>query len=109
MNACYKEPNELEQRLISILNRVLPDEYRYAGDGSFILGGKCPDFVDKQGKKKLIELYGSHWHQDDDPQNRIAFFKQFGFDTLVIWEHELRNEDSLGKRILEFNNMVTGV
>ncbi|GAG03679.1 unnamed protein product, partial [marine sediment metagenome] len=31
------------------------------------------------------------------------FFKQYGFDTLVIWECELTEPSKLRKRLLTFN------
>jgi G:T-mismatch repair DNA endonuclease (very short patch repair protein) len=76
----------------------------YVGDGSLIVGGRCPDFMNKNGKKKVIELFGDFWHKNDNPDERIAHFRHFGFDCLVVWEHELKNEEGLRQKILEFNN-----
>ena len=97
------KPNKQEQCLDSFLQKKLPGEYKYVGDFSFILGGKNPDFMNTNGKKKLIELYGSYWHKDDNPQDRIDFFKGYGFDTLIIWEKELEDEKSLNVRLEEFH------
>ncbi len=77
--------------------------YRYVGNGQFILGGKCPDFLNFNGQKKLIELFGDYWHKGENPQGRIDYFKQYGFDTLVIWEHELTEPSKLRERLLTFN------
>ena len=38
-------------------------------------------------------------------QNRIDYFKQFGWDTLVIWEHELKDERAVINRLLEFHGL----
>ena len=70
-----------------------------------ILSGKIPDFVNVNGKKKLIELYGDYWHRNDNPQDRINLFKKFGWDTLVVWEKELKDEILLKEKILEFNKI----
>ncbi len=102
MNSQVIKPNKPEIFLTQLLNKILPNEYKYVGDGQFILGGKCPDFFNVNGKKKLIELYGDYWHKNDNPQDRIDYFKKYGFDTLVIWESELQKQD-LKSRILEFN------
>ncbi len=101
----HYRPNKLELEFEKLLNKLLPKEYEYVGDGQFILGGKCPDFMNVNGKKKLIELYGDWWHEGQDPQVRIDHFKQFGFDTLVIWESELKDLDAVKRKIVEFINI----
>lgn len=97
------KPNKPETKLGEILKEIFPNEYKYVGDFSFILGGKNPDFMNVNGRKKLVELYGTYWHRDDDPQERIDFFKQFGFDTLVVWENELKDTGKLKTKLKEFH------
>jgi len=88
MKACCIKPNRKEKFLINLIDEHgLP--FKYVGDGQFILGGCCPDFLNHDGKKQLIELFGDYWHNKGDEEKRVALFKQYGFDTLVIWEHEL--------------------
>lgn len=95
-------PNKKEKSLEFFIKSLsLP--YKFVGDGQFILGGKCPDYVNVNGEKKLIELYGDYWHQKDDPQVRIDYFEKYGFDTLVIWECELDNASSLKEKLLSFD------
>lgn len=98
----YKQ-NKTEIKLENILDEILLKEYKYVGDGQFFLGGHCPDFLNVNGKKKLIELYGDYWHRNDNPQDRIDFFKKYGFDTLVLWESELKDISKIKNKILEFN------
>lgn len=98
-------PTKSELKLAEFLNDILPGEYKYVGDGEFILAGKCPDFVNINGQKKLIELYGDYWHRNDDPQERIDLFKPYGYDTLVVWEKELKNKQVLVGRILMFHRL----
>ena len=95
-------PNKPEKRLINILDELYPNEWKFTGDFSFIIDGKSPDFVNCNGQKKIIELYGDYWHRGQDPQDRINAFKPFGFDTLVIWEHEMKNIESVIDRINAF-------
>lgn len=103
MDGCRIKPNKPEQFLIKLIEEHnLP--FRYVGDGQFILGGKCPDFLNCNGEKQLMELYGDYWHQNDDPQERISFFRQYGFDTLIIWEHELSNPITVASKIKSFEN-----
>ncbi len=105
------KPNKPEMFLTKFLNKILPREYKYVGDGQFILGGKCPDFMNTNGQKKLIEFFGEYWHGEkhtgktkkENKRERISYFKQYGYKTLVIWESELKDLDILKKRILKFN------
>lgn len=98
------KPNKPEQALLALLNHLFPNEYKYVGDFQFFLGGKNPDFMNINGRKDLIELYGEYWHKDDDPQKRINHFRQYGFETLVVWENELKDREKLMERLREFHN-----
>lgn len=101
MKARNVQPNKPEQFLIDLFEEHgLP--FRYVGAGDFILGGKCPDFLNYNGKKQLIELFGNYWHKGEDPQDRIDFFKGYGFSTLVIWESELSNPSDVLTRVESF-------
>ena len=84
-------PNKQELRLKKILDEMYPNEWQFVGNGKVIIDGKCPDFINVNGQKKIIELYGERWHQNDDPQDRINVFKPYGYDTLVIWVRELQS------------------
>ena len=89
---------------------MFPDEYNFVGDFQFFLGGKNPDFMNVNGKKQLIEIFGDYWHseekigkpKDEHVKDRIDHFKQYGFDTLIIWEHELKNKKKLERNIISF-------
>jgi len=102
-------PNKSEKILQNILNDILPNDYEYVGDFSFILGGRCPDFMNINGKKKLIELYGSYYHNPkyfpdrQSPKERKNHFKKYGFQLLVVWESELVKKEKLSHKILDFN------
>lgn len=87
--------NKSESTLYHLLEKLYPNEYKYTGDFSFIINGKNPDFINVNGQKKCIELFGDYWHRNDNPQDRKDIFKEYGWDTLVIWNHELRNLDRL--------------
>jgi len=103
MKARKTRPNQKELWLEEfILQLGLP--YKYVGDGEFILGGKCPDYVNTNGQKKIIELFGNYWHRNENPQERKDIFSQYGFETLVIWESQLTHTNSLKELILSFHN-----
>lgn len=99
----FSRPNKKETALFEIMESVQPGEWRYVGDGALIIDGKNPDFVNVNGKKLLIELFGDYWHKGQRPSDRAKIFKPFGFRTLVIWERELVNVKRLKRRILKFS------
>lgn len=84
-----QQPNKIEQAFLEFLEEKFPGQYRYVGDGSLIVGRFSPDFT-HVSEKRLIEIYGDYWHAGDDPQERIAYFAEFGYQTQVLWEHEVR-------------------
>lgn len=90
----FKRPTKPEQQLIDIITKNnLP--YRYTGDGSFIIGGLNPDFVNVNGRKIAIELFGDYWHSKkadsyiDTEEGRAIRFKEYGWELVVIWETEI--------------------
>lgn len=101
-----RKPNKPVQFLMELLNRLYPNDWKYVGDYQFFLGGKNPDFMNVNGKKKLIELFGDYWHRNDDPQDRIDHFKQYGFDILVIWERELKDMSMATFKINRFMRRI---
>lgn len=100
----YRGPNKTEAKLESLLNKYnMP--FKFVGDGQLIIGGMCPDYANYNGAKQLIELYGDYWHKGDNPQNRIDVFKKYGYDCLVIWEHELKDESKVLNRVRNYFNL----
>jgi very-short-patch-repair endonuclease len=85
---------------------VFSGEWEFVGDGKLIIAGKNPDFNHKV-EKLLIELFGDYWHseqvtripEDQHEHERIQLFENEGYQTLVIWEHELDDEERLVERI----------
>ena len=98
-----ERPNKAELRLQQIFEKHnLP--YRYVGNGSFWIGSYNPDFVNVDGKKQVIELFGERWHSGIfEPAERIERFREYGFDTLIIWEKELDNQAKLVKKVRKFS------
>ncbi|MFA5724561.1 MAG: hypothetical protein WC979_09985 [Candidatus Pacearchaeota archaeon] len=107
------KPNKPEKKLRKLLNTLFPNEYEINTNGNTIINGKIPDFVNVNGQKKIIEMYGDYWHSDkhikkngcyeDTEKGRIKHFKKLGYSTLIVWEHELKDIDKLTNRLMEFN------
>ena len=102
--------NRVERRILNIIEREkLP--YRFSGDGSFVLGGYNPDFVQVNGKKKVIEVFGDYWHTNKKVEwhrtelGRINVCMQFGFDCLILWQSEIKklSDWELTEKILQFD------
>lgn len=102
MKAYNVQPNKKEIQLDKILRIVLPGQYKYVGDGQIIIEGKNPDFINCNGHKKIIELFGDYFHDVSEIEGRKNHFSKYGYETLIIWEHELKNEKDLIEKIKEF-------
>lgn len=108
MAARAVKPTKPEKHLQVVLNKHFP-QFEYNGDFSLgiTIGGMIPDFVNVNGKKQVIEVFGDYWHTKradstkDTELGRIMAYKPLGFNCLIFWEHDL-NEKSEG----EIVNMV---
>jgi G:T-mismatch repair DNA endonuclease (very short patch repair protein) len=100
----HKKPNKLERRLIELIDRNgLP--FKYVGNWEFMVGGKCPDFLHATGEKLLIELFGNYWHTvkaRETVEERVERFRKHGFETLVLWEKEMHDEQLIVEKIRHF-------
>ena len=104
-NVC---PNKAEEFLEEFFQNLFSNEYKFVGDGKdkdFIIAGKCPDFVNINGQKKIIELFGEHVHKPEEEQQRTDLFAQEGYQTLIIWYSELKDVRKLTEEVLNFNGV----
>lgn len=106
LRASYIKPNKVELQLQNILNGLYPNDWQYVGNGKVILGGFCPDFININGKKQIIEMNGDYWHNRqgaaEKDKHKIETYKQLGYKTLTVWEHELKDTKRLENKIQEF-------
>ncbi len=111
--ANYKKPTKPEMELANLLNTEFPNEWRYVGNGEVIIGGKNPDFINVNGKKQIIEVFGDWWHGEKKTgmsnkevvESRIQSFAEYGFDALIIWQRELKQPKKVLAKIINFYNM----
>lgn len=101
-------PNKPEAKIMDMLERICPSEFKFVGDGQVIIAGKNPDFININGRKQIIECFGDYWHGEkarcfeETEEGRIKLFKEYGFDTLIIWEGELKVPEKVTDKIINF-------
>lgn len=104
------KPNKVEKKLDRILQKHFPGEYAYNGDFScgITIGGKIPDFVNVNGEKIVIEVFGRLWHDEQIMRQKFgnelswkrtefgtkALYSQFGYKCVVFWEEDLERENA---------------
>jgi len=105
-------PNDKEVYLINILESILPGCYQLNyPKGGKLVGNRHPDII-SINNNKMIDMFGDYWHDANKFPNimsefdRIKFFKDHGYDLLIIWESELvdSNRVSLLTKIVNFHN-----
>lgn len=91
-------PNRSEKKLIEIFdkNGVL---LKY--NTKMRIDGKTPDFI-LPYEKKVVELFGVHWHKKKEEKQRINLFAQFGYQTLIIWDYELETPKEVVSKVRKF-------
>ena len=96
-----KGPNKSEKIVINIIQQNNLG-FIYVGDGKKIIDGFCPDFIHKN-KKIIIEVNGDYWHSlpkmIKKDERKIEAYKKNGFNTLTIWEKELKNPNQVVNKI----------
>lgn len=104
-------PTEPERQLEAILDKHSPD-FKYNGDGRLgvTIGNFTPDFINTNGSKDIIELFGDYYHSDRVIGNkwqrgelgRIMAYNSLGFRCLIIWEHELKDKLAVVAKVKQF-------
>jgi len=92
-----KRPNHFEAEVGEYLNKLFPNRFEYVGNGSVLINGKSPDYIDR--KQKIVVLcHGLYWHLlryglEDTQENRrmielsdSKLFIEKGYDVWFIWE-----------------------
>lgn len=82
--------------------------FRYVGDGQLWIGKKegkklNPDFIESNGKKIVVEIFGDYWHsrllnpklaKQTDLRYRQRHYKKFKWNSIFIWETDLVRNDA---------------
>jgi len=101
--------NFLEKKFQEIINKNnLP--YKFVGNGSFVLNGYNPDFINTNGEKIAIEVYVKYFKQIGDmtvnewKNKRIQRFKKYGWSVIFFEKNQVKEE-----YILKILNNTKGV
>lgn len=98
LQALRKRPTSLEKEFMALCGKhSLP--YRYVGNGEIWIGRMNPDFINIDGKKQLVEVLGSYWHNKKETDERIRKYAKYGFECIAIWEDELKDEELVLARL----------
>lgn len=105
--------NKPERFVEKLLNRTIPKEYKYVGNGKFWIEKYNPDFINMNGQKKIIEFFGDYWHTTikgckKRDEKKLKTYKKYGYDCLVVRTKDLKNKN-LENRILDFNKKEMNV
>lgn len=98
VRAMNVKPTQPEVKLIDICAKYLPD-FKYNGDYRLgvTLSGLIPDFINCNGEKEVLEVFGDYIHSPEKTKGRwnrtelgrIMAYNSLGYKCLVLWEHEL--------------------
>lgn len=110
MEARKKSPNKAEVFLDMILQKHRPNEWAFNGnfEEGVSLGRLIPDFVNVNGKKVVIEVFGEPFHDTEMARKvlkrsirwnktefgRKAVYSQLGYKCIVFWYLDLMRLDA---------------
>jgi very-short-patch-repair endonuclease len=81
---------EYARRVMHRREMTGPEE-EFVGNGAFMLDGKNPDFI-HDTERRVIEVWGDFFHKGQNPEDRISFFEDRGWECLVFWASELQKQ-----------------
>lgn len=93
-----------ESQLNKFLQCEFPGEWKFVGNGLFMIEGRCPDFVNINGKKLLIEFHtgGPNSTCGKVAKSKVSLFEKYGYGTIVIRKSELSNVIILKEKMMNY-------
>lgn len=108
MEGINAKPNKIEQLVDEILQKHFSNEWKYNGDFScgVTINGLIPDFINVNGKKAVIEVFGTVYHSEkafkkifnrelswkQTEFGKKAIFAQLGYACVVLQERQIKEE-----------------
>lgn len=93
------KPTSPEQAIIDITDKYFPQfKYNGRGDLGVTLARMIPDFVNVNGKKQVIEVFGDYHHTvlatnwKKTELGRKMAYNSIGYDCLVLWQSEIKSK-----------------
>jgi len=87
-----------ESRIIQLISDFkLP--YKFVGNGKIWIGNRNPDFININGEKKVIEVYGrfqkarNYGSSKNYEKNRVKHYKKYGFEAIFLSDKEILNKN----------------
>ena len=100
LKSVCKRPNKFETNSLNYLNTVYNNQFKYTGNGSFIVNRRSADAYSKELKTVAL-FHGVHWHLEifnleiTEENKRVVEekdslpFLSAGYRVIFIWEDEL--------------------
>lgn len=103
-----RRPTKIERCFSRIVSKYdLP--FKYVGDGFTWIAGRCPDYLNVNGAKEVVEIFSRWWHDPSvNPKVKLQhtekatldhYFK-YGFKCIIIWEEELKEEELVLQKVM---------
>lgn len=112
LKSLYGRPTSFEQMISNLcLNNKLP--FIYTGDGTFLIGNKNPDFINKE-KKIAIEVYHDFWKIRDFgtceeyEKQRSEYFAKYGYKTIFLRTKDIQNKNWENICLNKINMFIQG-
>jgi hypothetical protein len=100
----HSSPNRGELVMLRLLESIAPGEFKFNGNYQLgvCLDRLVPDFVNVNGQKKIIELYGSWSHRNDDMERKPQRYAKLGYECFIVWDFELKDQVTLKRRLKNY-------
>mgnify|MGYP001582534388 CR=1 FL=1 len=107
------------EQLFTAICDALRLPFRYTGNGTFWIDDINPDFVDSNGRRVAIDIFGDYWHTPlfrkealrpnftEHIRKQIA--KKHGWHLIIFWASELRRADAKERVLKALGRKYGGV
>jgi len=107
-------PTKPEKELLDILTEHFPGAFAYNGDFSqgVMLNHLVPDFVNVNGHKQVIEVFGEPFHDPAKAWKPIRYvatavgrtqaYDKIGYQCLILWQAEFTHTAAIIDKLREF-------
>ena len=91
------------ERIFELICKKYNLPFKYTGNSSFWIGRLNPDFIEENGKKVVVEIFGDYWHSPLNNRNlreihtleyRKQYYKRRKWISIFFWESDLLRKDA---------------